>query len=307
MEVADIVAGCAKQDRRLRFVQAQHVDDDIFGVRRRDGNALIGDIAMAAILTHGRDPQCIALIALGERDDRLWQRCRKQQRAALVRCRVENFLKVFAKAHVEHFVRFVEHRDAQRRQVERAALQVIAQPSWRADDDMRAMGQRAAFLGRVHPADARGDPRTGLGIKPHQFAADLQRQFARWRNNQRLRGDPVGQAVVADQFTRHRQPECDRFAGPGLRRHQQIAPGGLCGGNGVLHRGKRFIAARGKRFGERRRKVGQCHHRPDWQAAKQQRSVRPLRQTSKARPMRPLRGSVKVRRSMHASRWWPNA
>jgi hypothetical protein len=49
------------------------------------------------------------------------------------------FLKVLAKAHVEHFVGFVEHHDFQRGEVERAAFQVIAQAPRRADDDMGAV------------------------------------------------------------------------------------------------------------------------------------------------------------------------
>jgi hypothetical protein len=73
------------------------------------------------------------------------------------------FLQIFAKAHVEHFVGLVEHGDFQRRQVERAAFQVIAQAARRADDDMRAWRQHAAFASRVHAAHAGGDARAGLG------------------------------------------------------------------------------------------------------------------------------------------------
>ena len=53
---------------------------------------------------------------------------------------------ILAEAHVEHLVGLVEHRDLERRQVERAALEMVAQPARRADDDMRAVAERAALL-----------------------------------------------------------------------------------------------------------------------------------------------------------------
>jgi hypothetical protein len=94
---------------------------------------------MAAIFADGGNAQRIALIALGQRDDRLGHGRREQQRAAVFGRGVENFLQILAKAHVEHFVGLVEHRDFERRQVERAAFQMVAQAARRADDDMRAL------------------------------------------------------------------------------------------------------------------------------------------------------------------------
>ena len=46
----------------------------------------------------------------------------------MLRRRVEDFLELFAKAHVEHLVGLVEHRHAQRRKVERAAFEMVAEP-----------------------------------------------------------------------------------------------------------------------------------------------------------------------------------
>ena len=77
------------------------------------------------------------------------------------RSRVEYLLEILAEAHVEHLVGLVEHGDAQLRQVERAALEMVAQPPRRSDDDMGAVLQRAALLHRVHAADAGRDPRPG--------------------------------------------------------------------------------------------------------------------------------------------------
>src|SRR3546814_3636221 len=71
---------------------------------------------------------------------------------------------------VEHLVGLVEHRDAQRRQVERPAFEMVAQPARRADDDMHALIQRPAFLAGVHAADAGRDASTRFGIEPAEFA-----------------------------------------------------------------------------------------------------------------------------------------
>ena len=79
VEVADIVARRAEQHRRLRLVEAQQVDDGVLDVRRADRDRLIGDVAMPAILADGRDAQRVALILLGQRDDRARHRRREQQ------------------------------------------------------------------------------------------------------------------------------------------------------------------------------------------------------------------------------------
>ena len=71
MKVADIVARGAEQHRRFRLVEAQQIDHRVFDVGRRNGHRLIDDIAVAAIIADGRNAQRIALIALGQRDDRL--------------------------------------------------------------------------------------------------------------------------------------------------------------------------------------------------------------------------------------------
>ena len=71
----------------------------------------------------------------------------------LGRGRVEDLLEFLAKAHVEHLVGLVEHGDAQRREVERAALEMIAQAAGRADDDMGAAlrARGAPSIGSMPP------------------------------------------------------------------------------------------------------------------------------------------------------------
>ena len=166
VQMADIVARRAKQQSGLGLVEAQDVDHGMLDIGRGDRDRLVGDVAMPAVLADGRDTQGVALIPLGQRNDRARHGRREQHRAAGFGGRVEDFLKLLAEAHVEHLVGFVEHHDLQVRQIKRAAFEVIAQAPRSADDDRRALAQRAAFLHRVHPADAGRDPRAGPGVEP---------------------------------------------------------------------------------------------------------------------------------------------
>jgi hypothetical protein len=54
----------------------------------------------------------------------------------------------------------------QRRDVEPAPLDMVAQAAGRADDDMRALVEQGGLAARVHAADAGDDPRIGLLVEP---------------------------------------------------------------------------------------------------------------------------------------------
>ncbi len=260
VQMADIVAGGAEQDRNLRLVQAQQVDHRRLDIGGGHGHRLIGDVGMALVLADRLDPLGIGLIPLGELHDRARHGRREEERATLGRRAVEDLLQVFAEAHVEHLVRFVENDELQRRQVERTALQMVAQTARRADDDMRAMAERPALARGVHAADAGGDTRTRPGIEPFQLAADLQRQFAGRRDDQRHRRARLGQVVATvQQLARHGQAESDGLARTGLGGHDQVAALGVILDNGGLDGGRRGIATRGKGSRQDRRQGRKRH------------------------------------------------
>ena len=263
VEVADIVARRTEQHRRRCLVEAQQVDDGILDIGGRHGDGLIGDVAMATVFAHRRDAQRVALVALGQRHDRLGDGCRKHEGAPCFGCRIKDLLKVLAEPHVEHFIGFIEDGDLDAAQLQRAAFKVIAQPPRRADDDMRALAEQLAFLGSIHAADTGGDARAGLAIQPDQFATDLQRQFAGRRDDQRQRRTgAVGAAFVIEQLGRHGDTEGDGLARSGLRRDQQVTRLGFGLEDGGLDRGGRGIATGGKRFGEKRRQSFKGHAPP---------------------------------------------
>ena len=155
---------------------------------------------MPLIVAEGLDAQRVLLVALGERDDRPRHGCREQQGAAFLRRGIEDLFKLLAEAHVEHLVGLVEHRHAQGRQVERAAFQMIAKPSGRADDDVRAACQCPALLHRVHSTDAGDDARAGVRVEPVELLADLDRELAGRRDNQCERPARPGQPRRLEQL-----------------------------------------------------------------------------------------------------------
>ena len=188
LQMARGVAGVAEHDGGGRIEIAQQVDHRLLGLARIDPHGAIFDVGMAGFAAGRLDAQGVALVFSSQRDDAFRHGRGKQQSAAGLRRRVEEEFEILAKAHVEHFVGLVEHDRRKARKVERAALQMVAQPPRRADDDGRAGLKRTALGARVHAADAGGDPRPGLRVKPAQLLRDLERQLAGRGDDEAERG-----------------------------------------------------------------------------------------------------------------------
>ena len=260
VQAAHALARGTEYHGRFRFMEAQQVHHRMLDFRRGNRHGLIGDIAMAAIFADGRNAQRIILIALGERDDRLGHGRREQQRAALIGRGVEDLFQIIAETHIEHLVRFIQHRCTQRGQIKRIAFQMIAQTARCAYHDVGALTQSAALLAGVHPANAGRDDRAGLLIQPCQFAADLQGQFAGRRDHQgQGSGGDRNAILVAKQFGRHGETKGNGLAGSGLRRNDQIALGSVAFEDGGLDGGRLVIATGGKRIAKERRQFGKGH------------------------------------------------
>ena len=90
---------------------------------------------------------------------------------------------------------------------------MVAQTARRADNDMRATIQHALFGAVIHAADAGGDFRFGLGVKPFQLARHLQGQFASGGDDQSHRRVSVKQFIrSAQQFGGHSDAESHGLA-----------------------------------------------------------------------------------------------
>ena len=234
-------------------METQQIDHRVFGVGRSDGDCLIGDIAVATVFADGGNAQRIILIAFGKIDDRFRNGRREHQCPALLTGSIENFFKIFAETHVEHFVRFIENRCTQIFEVERSAFQVIAQTARRSNDDMRAAAQLTPFLGSIHAANAGRDLRACWLIEPCQFATHLQRKLAGRCDDQSQWFDQKRETtVVIEQLWCHRQTEGYGLAGAGLGGYDKVAAIRFWFKHSGLNRRRLVIFVRRKRLSEKR-------------------------------------------------------
>ena len=245
-------AGLAEDQRVARLIKPQQVDDGVFRVLGRDGQRAVGNVGMGVARGLRRHALRVALVGARQPLDIARHRGGEQQRATLFGQGLQDEFQIVSKAQIQHFVCFVQRHGLHGRQVDIAALDMVAQSARRADHDMCAAVQCTAFGARVHAPDAAGQHRPRRTIEPFEFPPDLQRQLPRWGDDQRAR--TVGRRQhrsVAQQIPRHRQPEGHRLARTGLRRHQQVAPGQFRRQHGLLHGGQCFVPLVGKRLGQR--------------------------------------------------------
>ena len=243
-QMAHRVSRGAEHQRIGRIHEAQQIDDRAFRFVVRHADGAIFDIGMAFARAHRFDAQRVALIVLRQIDDGLGQGRREQQGAAFRRRRFQNELEIFPEAHVEHLVRFIQHDDFQRRNLQRAPLQMVTQAPRCADHDMHAILKLAAFAAGVHAAHAGHRARARILIKPVQFALHLQRQLARRCDDERKRLARRSQRAGAfQQRLRHRDAIGHGLAGAGLRGNQKIALFRIGLHHGGLHRRGFFIIA----------------------------------------------------------------
>ena len=174
---------------------------------------------------------------------------------------VEDEFEILAKAHVEHLVGFVEHDDGEARRSS-APRSIWSRSRPGVPTTICAPGlQRAALRARVHAADAGDDARAGMCVEPVQLARDLQRQFARRRDDEAER-----RAVSRHRFRRrpsdrrHGEAEGHGLAGAGLGRDENVAALGLGLQHGGLDGGRASVITLRERAGQRGAGVfkGQC-------------------------------------------------
>ncbi len=102
-----------KDQRALGIMIAQQVENSVLAVLLRDPHGLVFDIAMLLGATDGIDTLGVILELLRHLGDDRRNRGRKQQGAAVFRGFAQHEFKVFAKAQIKHFIRFIQHDRAQ--------------------------------------------------------------------------------------------------------------------------------------------------------------------------------------------------
>ena len=168
---------------------------------------------------------------------------REEQRLALPGQLVHQLSDVADEAHVEHPVGLVEDEALDRSQVGLAPLHKVQQTARSRDQDVDAARQGADLRPFLYPAeDHRVAQMQELRVGA-QIVADLDRQLARRREDERAGGARAAVGAAGHQPLKDRQHEGRRLAGAGLGDAEDIAPLDLAGDRLGLDRGRRGVAA----------------------------------------------------------------
>ena len=151
--------------------------------------------------------------------------CGEHQRAAIFGRFRQNELEVLTEPEVEHFVRFVQDNSACHCEVERVALDVVANTAWCADDDVRTTFESTTFVARVHTTNSGCNHGTRFRVEPFKLAADLECKFAGWRNDQRDReASATSRAVIVQKVGCDSEAKANCFARTSTSGNQKVFP-----------------------------------------------------------------------------------
>ena len=170
------------------------------------------------------------------------------------RRRVEDFLQLLAKAHVEHLVGLVEHRrpEARTRSSAPRSRWSRSRPGVPTTIWAPPCRARRSFIGSMPPTQV-DDPRAGRGVEPLQLLADLDAQARGSARSPEPSGSRVqGARSPSSSWPAMARPKATVLPEPVLRGDDQVAALGLVLDDGRLDGRQRVIAARGQRFRERR-------------------------------------------------------
>ena len=150
--------------------------------------------------------------ATSERDNRAGHRCRKQHRVAVCGRLSEQFFNIAEETEVEHAVCFVEHHYLNIFERQQTLAGQIKQTTGCAHNDLSA-GLNQINLVLVGLATVnRGDLRRTVGDSKLDVFRDLNTQFARRHNNERLH---PGFRVCAEALNQ-RETKTERLTGTGF-------------------------------------------------------------------------------------------
>ena len=207
--LSDVGAGEDRVEQRELVAQ---VVDVVHDLGQRAGVDVNADL----------DPTRVARDALRDMSDPAVQRGREQHGLAGGRQSRGDRLDLVDKAHVEHAIGLVQHQQADGRQVDAAALEVIGEPARGGDDDVDAFTQRAQLRAEGRATDQADGAQAFLpAAVAHGRLLDLQRELAGRGEDQHARR--AARAGGGLRQARERRPqEGGGLAAAGLGRHQQV-------------------------------------------------------------------------------------
>ena len=110
---------------------------------------------------------------------------RKQQRLLLLRRFVDHAANVVDKAHIEHAIGFVQHKNFQIGKAHISLTNEIVEPSGRCDQHIHALFERLHLRSLSHPAEHHGGAQAQVLSVHFKVLVDLQRQLPRRGEHQR--------------------------------------------------------------------------------------------------------------------------
>ena len=128
-------------------------------------------------------------------------------------------------SHVEHAVGFVEHEDREPVEAHMALLLEVEQASRCRHQNINAAPERIDLGLLADAAEDHGRAQTEMAAIGAEAFGDLEREFARRRQDQRPHGVPRRGHRLRRQALQNGQREGRSLAGAGLGDAEQIAPG----------------------------------------------------------------------------------
>ena len=216
-----------EDDAAMRIHPRQQTDQQRqFFFRRRE----IDDLAHAVggdVVRFDGELGRVVHVLVGEFEHAMAQRRREHQALAALALgqAAEQEAHVLDEAQIEHAVGFVDHHHFDGAEREHVLLEVVDQAAGRGDDDVDAVAQLLALLVVIDAAVDQRRFQAGVAADVPEVLVDLDRQFARRRDDQRARivRRALGQRRLRQQAIHHRDEERAGLAGAGLRLAGDVA------------------------------------------------------------------------------------
>jgi hypothetical protein len=147
---------------------------------------------------------------LGEAPDLGGHRRREEQRLSPARHTLDDSTDVADEAHVEHAIRFIEHEDLDRGEIDTALTDEIEQPPGRCHHDVGSGAETPNLVRLAHSAEDGGMPQREVPAVRVEALSNLSGQLAGRTQDQRPGAHVAFAAPLRGAAGRPRQPMEDR-------------------------------------------------------------------------------------------------
>ena len=231
------VLGARENQHRAFGAFAQQADEQVFFLGLFGEHDALADRLDDRRRRRDGDVHRVVEHRIGQRDDVRGHRRRKEERLPLFGQQRKYPFDVVDETHVEHPVGFVEHEEADVGERDVSLSDQVEQAARRGDQQVDAALQGVHLRTLVDAAEDHAVAQVGVAGVVAAALVDLDRQFARGREHQRLDGAASFGAGPGREQLQDRQREGRRLARSCLGAAHQVASF-ECGRNGLLLNGR---------------------------------------------------------------------